>query len=314
MFDQTLYQHPIMAQVRHAIVLNRHPGYHFIGNFVGQVFENVHLTNSLLKLPSGPHLFDKNGQTHIAAFAIVTDMGLATGIRSGLEPSTRLATVSLSLQMTAAPLVGELSVASVSEGFVQGAASREGMSSTKVHANNELVCFGSGSFMILPPPPGVELHPIPWVKQSPPLVSDLDPESMTESEAVIVKLAEDALRQSLQKGDDFLTCFLGLHPEAIKGAAHCVVNNGPHVGNRVGHVQGGITLTHAMVTANAALGDGWLMTAVHASYISPGQGDTITADSKVVHHGRMTAVVRTKLTSSNGRQVLDVVSNHVKRA
>ncbi len=314
MFDQALYQHPIMTQVRHAIVLNRNPGYHFIGNFVGQVFENVHLTKSLLKLPSGPHLLDKQGDTHIAAFAIVTDMGLATGIRSGLEPSTRLATVSLSLQMTSAPMLGELAVASVSEGFVHGAAGREGMSATKVHANGELVCFGSGSFMILPPPPGVELHPIPWVKQVPPVVSELDPDSMSESEVGIVTLAERALNKSLHEGGDFLTHFLGLYPEAIKGAAHCVVTNGPHVGNRVGHVQGGITLTHAMVTANAALGDGWLMTAVHASYISPGQGDTITADSKVIHHGRMTAVVRTKLMGSNGRQVLDVVSNHVRRA
>ena len=313
MFDPTLDDHPIMQQVKHAIVLNRYPGYHFVGNFVGQVFNQVQLTQSLLTLPLGEHLLDKHGQVHVAAFAIITDMGLATGIRSGLEPSTRLATVSLSLQLTSAPRYGELTVASASEGFVIGAAGKEGLSSTKVHANGELVCFGTGSFMILPPPPGVELHPIPWIKQLAPTESVFDPAQLTESEAEIVKLARVALHHSSQEGGDFLTHFLGFYPEAIKGAAHCVIKNGPHIGNRVGHVQGGITLTQAMVTANAALGEGWLMTAVHASYISPGQGETITSDSKVVHHGRMTAVVRTKLMSSNGRQVLDVVSNHVKR-
>jgi len=314
MSDPSIANHPIMNRVRHAIVLNRRPGYHFCGNFFGQVFDDVHLTHSTLKLPFARHFQDSDGQINLAAFAMITDMGLATGIRASLDRATRLATVSLSLQMTAAPRIGDLTVASISEGFVIGAAGKQGLSRTQVHADGELTCFGSGAFMILPPPPGVELHPIPWVDEVPPETSELDPATVTESEALILKRAEQSLANSLADGSDFINHFLGFKPEAIKGAAHCVVQNGPHIANRVHHVQGGITLAHAMVTANAALSNAWSLTAVHASYISPGEGETITADSRVIHQGRMTAVVHTKLMSSNGRQVLDVVTNHAKRA
>ena len=314
MSDPALHDHPIMKHVRHAIVLNRRPGYHFCGNFFGQVFDDVHETHSTLSLAPALHTRDADGQTNIAAFAMVTDMGLATGIRASLDRATRLATVSLSLQMTGAPRVGNIKVVSVSEGFVYDAAGKQGLSQTKVFAGDDLACFGSGGFMILPPPPGVELHPIPWVDEVPPATSELDPDSVTESEAFILSRAESALRISLDEDTDFINQFLGFKPEAIKGAAHCVVQNGPHIANRVKHVQGGITLAHALITANAALGSEWVLTAAHASYISPGEGETITADSRLIHQGRMTAVVQTKLMSSNGRQVLEVMTNHAKRA
>ena len=69
-----------------------------------------------------------------------------------------------------------------------------------------------------------------------------------------------------------------------------------------------------MTTANAALSEQWQLTGVTASYVSPGEGATISARSTVIHRGRMTAVIKTEVLSSNGRQVLEVLTNHARRA
>ena len=52
--------------------------------------------------------------------------------------------------------------------------------------------------------------------------------------------------------------------------------NGPHIGNRVGHVQGGLTLTFAQATARAALPQDWLLNGITAGYVSPGEGKRLT--------------------------------------
>lgn len=79
-------------------------------------------------------------------------------------------------------------------------------------------------------------------------------------------------------------------------------------------MQGGILLGLAAVTADAALPKHWTLTGITACYLSPGEGNTLTAESKIVHHGRHTAVVGTQITSSNGRRVLEVTTTHAKRA
>ena len=69
-----------------------------------------------------------------------------------------------------------------------------------------------------------------------------------------------------------------------------------------------------MTTAEAALNKDWVMTGATASYISPGQGAKISARSVVLHQGRSTAVVKTEVFNVDGRQVLEVLTNHSRRA
>ena len=70
---------------------------------------------------------------------------------------------------------------------------------------------------------------------------------------------------------------------------------GLHVGNRVGHVQGGISMYTALATAVAAVPHHPLVTAIAAWYISPGEGKALSARSTVLQKGRNVAVVRTEL-------------------
>ena len=168
--------------------------------------------------------------------------------------------------------------------------------------------------MIIPPPPGVELHPIPWIKAPAPVDPPLDVDSLNEKERWILQHAEQTIQTSQAKGEDFISHFLGFLPTPGERSAYCELINGPHISNRVGHFQGGIVLAFGMTTAEAALNKDWVMTGATASYISPGQGATISARSVVLHQGRSTAVVKTEVVNVDGRQVLEVLTNHSRRA
>ena len=73
-------------------------------------------------------------------------------------------------------------------------------------------------------------------------------------------------------------------------------------------------LNSSDVSAAAALPSGWKMSGITALYVSPGEGRLLRANSKVVHLGRLTAVVRTKITGKNRRRVLEVVTTHCASA
>jgi acyl-coenzyme A thioesterase PaaI-like protein len=85
---------------------------------------------------------------------------------------------------------------------------------------------------------------------------------------------------------------------------------GMHMGNRVGHVQGGLLLHTALATAAAAVPQYPLLTAASAWYISPGQGKALTTRATILQNGRNVAVVRTEVFSSGRKLSLEVISNH----
>jgi len=313
MHQQALNIHPILERARIAVALNRTPGYHFCGNFFNLLYDDVDNEHSIVHMDAAVQCADADGQLSITAFAMLADMGLATGIRFGLDKSTRLATVSISLQLTGAPRIGRASASSKSQGFIQGASAQQGLSQTRITAGDQLVCIGHGAFMILPVPGGKVLDPIPWVEAKPPENPSLDLSTLTEDEAWVLKRVEQALAKTTQQGGNFVTHFLGLHPVVNENGAHVVVENGAHIANRVKHVQGGIVLALGMETAAAALGADWLLSGVTATYISPGEGETISATSTIVHRGRMTAVVSTQVVNSTGRKALEVITTHARR-
>jgi len=201
--------HPIIERVIRAIALNRHPGYHFAGNFLGLAFTEVRDAHSVLELSPGIHCQDADGQTNLAAVAMLADIGLATGIRANLDGATRLATVALSLQMTGVPRLGPLKASSVSQGFIQGSSGKQGLSCSTVTAGGEQLCFGTGAFMVLRPPNHMTLSPIPWVENPPPVHVALDLDGLSEDEQWILAHARRSLTASLEKGDDFIRHFFG---------------------------------------------------------------------------------------------------------
>src|SRR5512141_2904808 len=135
---------------------------------------------------------------------------------------------------------------------------------------------------------------------------------MTRDERALLRHADAMLADG---STDFLQRFWGYAgAHRTKEGAACVMKNGSHVANRVHHVQGGILLGLAASTAIAALPHKWAITGITTCFVSPGLGRALRARSKVVHHGLMTAVVRTEIVGPNRRRVLEALSTHSRLA
>ena len=309
-----LDNHPIVKKAQRAIALNRTAGYHFCGNFFDFVYDNASAEHSVVHIDPEQQNVDREQSVHLILLAVLADMGLATSIRFGLDNQTRLATVSLSLQLTGAKPVGRVISVNDTQCRLEGALGSQGVSQTRISANGTLVAIGYGAFMVLPVPNGASLPAVPWVEKKAPADPPLDLQTLTQDEMWIIERVKATIKHCEQTGDDFVCQFLDFHPSMQERGAYCEVRNGPHIANRVGHVQGGVILALGMVTANAALGNEWMLSAVTATYISPGEGEAIHAQAKIVHQGRMTAVVQTSIYNRSGRQALEVLTTHARRS
>ena len=300
----------IRRRVLRAIALNRTPGLHFPGNFIELSFDQVASGDTRVSYQTGPHCVEAHGGSDLGSLAVLADFALGTAVRADLHPATRLATVSMTLELGAAPRAGIVRAASRCHGFAGKGDGRTGRSRVVLDDAGGEVGYGSGTFMVLEPPPERTLHPVPHRKRGdaePPPLAERD---LAPDELRILRHADEALERSAKSRQPFIRHFWGFLPQAARGAATCVMPIGPHVGNRVGFVQGGILLGLAAVTASAALPDTWTLSGISAAFISPGDGAALKAQANVVHHGRRVSVVRTELTRSDGRRVLEVMSSH----
>jgi len=316
----TIAPHPELQQVLKGLALNRQPGWNFPGNFLEVSFDEVLLDSARLSVTPGPHCVNADGQVNIGAVSLLADIGMAVTLRRRVGMPTRMATVSMSLQFTGAPLAGRLESRGRLDGFFKDAAATQGMTRCEIYAGDTLVCTASGSFVALGNREGIAALPMRQQgvdAEAVPLALN----ELTQEEAAVYARAERAL----QAGADptrgtrgprtFIDNFWGFLPQRVEGkGASCTFENGLHVGNRVGHTQGGITFGLAASTANGALGDGWRLGGISAWYLNPGTGPQLQADAEIVHQGGLTAVVNTRITDEKGRIVLEVVSNHVRVA
>ena len=287
----------IRARILRGIALNRTPGLHFPGNFLDVSFDRVSRRGVRLSLDPGPWCTDAAGEVDLSALAMLADLALGASTRAQLSREARIATVSFTLQFTGALCRGRLHARAEFQGFFQRAAGRLGLSRVSVEGAAGQVCYGTGSFMSLQPPRGVTLHPVPLRRRGSPVSFSPAAGNLNQGEKRILARADAAL----SAGGNFIDNFWG-------GAG--VLKNGLHAGNRVGHAQGGILIAMAAKSAAAKLAGAWRLGAVTALYVSPGEGRTLRAASKVIHQGRLTAVVNTYVTGKNGRRVLEVVTTH----
>jgi len=295
----------IRERVLRAIALNRTPGYHFAGNFVDLSFDRVSSADTRISYDTGPF------GTDIGSLAMAADFALGTAIRAGLDPATRTATVSMSLELMAPLPSGRVSAASRCHGYQGEGYGRIGRARVLLDAEGGEIGYGSGAFMILKPPPNVTMHPVAHRKRGDPEPAPLAEKDLAPDERRILQHADDALERAARTRQPFIRHFWGYLPEKGRGSASCLMPNGPHIGNRVGNVQGGIMMGLAAVTAAAALPEHWLLSTISAAFISPGEGPALKAEASVVHHGQRLSVVRTEVTRNDGRRVLEVTSTHL---
>jgi len=292
-----------------ALTANRAPGFHFPGYFLEVLWPQVGEWDLVQTMQAGPHCIDADGNTNAAVLGLTVDGALATSARLKLTPGARLATVHLKLQYTGRPATGELAAAARLEGFYEGDAVRHAITRGVLTSSGQPICYAGGTFLLLPAPPGVKLAPLPWQQEPAAPVQPLKLRELTPPERAVVRAANAAGARSDDK-HAFIEHFFGIMPRATATGAACRVKITPQIGNRVGHVQGGILLGIAQATASAAVPDHPAVSTVSAWYISPGQGKCLTARSKIVHAGRSFAVVRTEVRNADRTLVLEAVTNH----
>lgn len=299
----------ILARVRRAIALNRTPGFNFPGHFLELSYERVSRGRAAAALETGEHNADADGQMSLGPFALLADMALASSMRAEVGARARTATVAMSLQFTGAPRTGRITARAGFDGFVDGVPERHGLTRVELRSGRSLVATGSGTFIVLGPPDATPMHPLPRrpnIHRAPLL--DLD--HLNHAEEEVYRHAVDALRAR----GPFIDNFWGYRPRRTKRGATCTAWNGLHIGNRVGHVQGGVSFGLATRTAAAALPEAWRMVGASAWYVGPGTGKRLHVKSRIVHRGLLTAVVHTRIANDEGRGVLECMTSHARGA
>ena len=299
----------IRHRVQLALAANRTPGFHYPGHLLGCVWPRVGENDLEETLPDTPYARNVDGTINLAAFSVLLDTALATASRLKVEHGARQATVHLHAQFTGAPLRGELRAHAHMHGRTTGAAIPQSLTDATIYAGSEPVCRASATFVVLPPPPGVNIGPVPWQRQDIATVAMLRPKELEPGERAAMRVCNAALKRA-DAQHSFIEHFWGALPMQTGSGARCTVKIGVHHSNRVGHVQGGLLLGLAAVTARAAAPQHPQLSAIAAWYISPGQGRALKITSKRFHEGRSFAAVRTEIRNADGARVLEVVSHH----
>lgn len=299
----------IRRRILEALAANRAPGFHFPGYFLALDWPHIGGDRVVETMHAGPHCLDGKGHVHITALGVILDTALATAPRLVIEPGARQATVHLNVQFTGAPAHGELRMETRLEGFSASEAVRQSLARGDLYSGGKAIAYGTATFVVLPPPAGVKLAPLPWQekkRQAPPA---LQLEELDAAEREIHAACERALAPARTPGT-FIERFWDVRPRPTKDGASCRVSIGPQHGNRVRHVQGGILFGLAAATAQAATPRHPMLSNVSAWFISPGQGDALKIRSRIVHAGRSFAVVSTEIRTTAGALVLQAMSNH----
>jgi acyl-coenzyme A thioesterase PaaI-like protein len=301
-------QDAIRQRTLRALARNRIPGYNFAGNFLDLQCRRFDRGGVVFDLEPGPHCVDADGTMNLGAVTFLADMVLAAASRAFADPSARTATLLLHIDFTGVEARGRLTAEATSDGFSSRTALPQANCVGSIRAAGGEVARMSGTWVKPPAPGGRPLDPLPWERRKPVAVPALSPADLDPFEKKVVRRVEQALRHAHHGG--FLRNLWG--PKVLhtpRGAASRFTL-GLHVGNRVGHVQGGLTVNLALMTAIGAVPHHPLLTAVSAWYISPGQGRALTSRATVLQKGRNVAVVSTEVFAAGRKLVLEVVSNH----
>jgi acyl-coenzyme A thioesterase PaaI-like protein len=308
--DPQATRHAILAQVLRGIERNRTPGFHFAGNLLALSFDELDEQHASVSMHDGPHCVDADGQVNMAAVSILADIALAAAVRGALKRGMRLATVNLQLQFTGARREGPLHARADFNGYIQNAASQQGISRLTLRNAREEICLGNAAFMVLEPPPGFKLPPMLPLPELAPDAPLLSPDALNAAEARLYAQADAAISAAREQQSSFIERFWHFQTRKNQDGASASLKNGAHVGNRVGHVQGGILLGLAEAAARAALPAHWHLSALTACYLTPGEGTTLTARAKIVHQGKRTAVIHGVITGANRRRILETVATY----
>ncbi len=298
----TIAPDPNVLRVLQALSLQRIVGWHLPGYYLGIAYESVSHNEATLTMDLDSNI-DRNGQPLPVALCILADVALAAAIRGHVGFESRLATISAKLTFTgnsgAQPLAAKSHARFQSD--VNTIAIRN--SAVTIFSGETDICFAEASFAVLDRPTDKPAQAEPR-HGSLEKVDLLDINELTGPEE---RAYQRALKASGDDGDSQITFtekFWELTPtgqgDTATGEIHC----GLHIGNRVGHVQGGILLGLAISTSLATVTPGWRILEINANFIRPGTEGTLSASSRILNRGRNLAHVTCDITTDTGRLAL----------
>ena len=305
----------IRQAVLHGLARDRTPGWSFTGHFQNLQWPVIGADTMTVTLPVGPHCEDAQGQVDLTALLVLFDAALASPTRLLVAPGSRLATTHINVQFTGSAATHDARVEAQSVSATQAGTMRQLLAHGSLFSGDQMVLTGNGAFVQIAPPAEVrEMAPLPWQREGtidpPPLAPDqLDERERAVLAACDAALAALAARDSVAD-PSFLQHFWGILPQRTQEGAQCMVAAGPQLANRVGHVQGGVSMGIAAHTAMCAVPDHPVLSNLSAWFTGPGRGAALLAKSWPVHRGRNFAVVHTEITGENGARVLEATSAH----
>ena len=301
----------LCARVAQALRVNREAKLNFPGIFMNLAGRQVDGESMELEFDDGAWSRDARGEVNWPALGVLLDIALGSVTRLKAPETQRPATVQLQVQMTGVPTDGHV----IAHGRLLDNSQRTGLTHTlsagTLTCNDRVVAYCSGAFVMLDLPPGTTQVRMPWVPEG--AVDAIDARSeLDENEREAVRRCRLAERSATPELPFVERFWCGV-PKRTGDKARLDVAVTPHLGNRVGHVHGGILLGMAVQTANAAAPDTMMLSNVSAWFIRPGQAPRLKVRAVVVQRSRSLAVVRTQITNAEGKLVLEVTSQHIGR-
>ena len=302
----------IRERLLHALALNRGARLNFPGVFMGLYGRQVGSDGIELEFDDGPLFRDAAGEVSWPALCVLLDVALGSVTRLKAGPTMRPATVHLIVQMTGESTREHLVTHARMVSQCTDAAVVQAITGATVTSGGKVVAHATGTFVMFDLPPGQTQVVLPWVPgdvaAKPVRVSELD-----ESEREILKSCRRA-EAAASAEHPFIDHFWSGVPKPQDGKAHLTAKVTPHLGNRVGHVHGGILLGTAARSAAAVAPAGMRIVNISAWFVSPGQPPRMKVRSEVLQQSRNFAIVRTRIIGATGKLVLEVTSQHTATA
>lgn len=282
-----------------ALYRNRTPGWSFTGHLLGISFDRVSLLNSTLRCESAEHICTSDGFVDFGAVAVLGDLALGVCCRKAAGNAVRLATVSLSITMHGALGAGDLTARSQLCSY--DSKTRMSTALARIFSGSSLLCTVSGTFVALPASDAAASYEPRFRIAKHIEIPALEPDLLSDQEAAVFARVSG---ETLPVGRSFLSRFWGFDVRKSWAGGSGRLTVGPHLGNRVGHVQGGILCAFAAEVAYTARRNTFQLASMHATFHRPGESGALHGNALRVHKGRTTEVINTAVTDRTGTTVL----------
>ncbi len=156
----------LCARVERTLRLNRKAGLNFPGVFMEVTGREMRNDALRLEFYDDPLFHDGRRELSWVPLGVLADRVLGGVTRQQGGPSRRPATVHLALQMSGAPVVGDLVADAQFVHYTQRTRVTQALSTGTIRAGKTLIAHGSGAFVMLDLPTGAEQVTRLWVPEA----------------------------------------------------------------------------------------------------------------------------------------------------